>query len=112
MSNVKTWGLSKIGLLINQCVGNLMFVAAKYQSLSPLGVYGPISPKMRELVVPPPVDSPAAEQLRVTATQRLEAPLGCEMKKALFAPDAARASPEAPEASISQLLKSRHISCL
>ncbi|XP_030868131.2 uncharacterized protein [Gorilla gorilla gorilla] len=84
---------------------------AKYQSLSPLGVYGPISPKMCELVVPPPVDSPAAEQLRVTATQRLEAPLRREMK-ALFAPDAARASPEAPEASISQLLKSRHISCL
>ncbi|XP_030668356.1 uncharacterized protein LOC115835091 [Nomascus leucogenys] len=85
---------------------------AKYQSLSPLGVYGPISPKMCELVVPPPVDSPAAEQLRVTATQRLEAPLGCEMKKAVRAPDAAWASPGAPEASISQLLKSRHISCL
>nr|XP_037860327.1 uncharacterized protein LOC119626206 [Chlorocebus sabaeus] len=84
---------------------------AKYQSLAPLGVYGPISPKMCELV-PPPVDSPAAEQLRVTATQRLEAPLGCEMNKALCAPDAARASPGAPEASISQLLKSRHISCL
>ncbi|XP_050611221.1 uncharacterized protein LOC126934428 [Macaca thibetana thibetana] len=85
---------------------------AKYQSLTPLGVYGPISPKMCELVVPPPVDLPAAEQLRVTATQRLEAPLGCEMSKALGAPDAARASPGAPEVSISQLLKSRHISCL
>lgn len=35
MSNVKTQGLKKIGLLINQCVGNLMFVAAKYQGLPP-----------------------------------------------------------------------------
>lgn len=51
MSNVKTQGLNNIGLLINQCIGHLMFVAAKYQSLPTLGVYGPISPKMCEQVV-------------------------------------------------------------
>lgn len=96
MSHVKTQGLNKIGLLINQCVGHLMFVAVKYQGLLPLGVYGPISPKMCELVVPR-VDLQAASQARMTATRCLEAPLGCEMNKALSAPDQALVSPRAQE---------------
>lgn len=105
MSNVKTQGLNKIGLLINQCVGHLMFVAAEYQGLLPFGVYGPIPPKMCELVVPR-VDLQEASQPKVTATRSLEVPLGCEMNKALCAPDQACVSPRAPGASISQLLKS------
>lgn len=52
------------------------------------------------------VDSWAAGQTRVTATQRLEVPLGCEMNKTLCAPDQACVSPQASGASISQLLKS------
>lgn len=51
MSNVRTQGLNKIGLLINQCAGHLMFEAAKYQGLPLLGVYGPIFPKTCELLV-------------------------------------------------------------
>jgi len=52
------------------------------------------------------VDSWAAGQPRVTETQRLEAPLGYGMNKTLCAPDQACVSPQAPGASISQLLKS------
>lgn len=50
MSNVKTRGLNKIGLLTNQCGGHLVFVAAEYQGLPPLAVYGPVPPKMCELL--------------------------------------------------------------
>lgn len=82
-----------------------MLVGARYQGLGPLGVYRLISPQVCEFLGPR-VDLWAAGQPRVTATQRLEAPLGCEMNKALCAPDQAGVSPRAPGASISRLLKS------